>query len=94
MTGPTQTGWVGKDCNRAICRLEQEAGLAGLCSGDRCPFWANASDGTTGCVLEQLDLHGRKRLAAGLLELRRSIDHDEVEARQLFFARLNAGRSD
>ena len=89
---------MNADLEPAHCRIEQSLGRSEICPGASCPFW-EGSDGIDGggCFFGDLDLAGRKDLASWLHDLRERLDalpaSDEV-ARRLFFARLNAGRSD
>jgi hypothetical protein len=76
------------------CRLEQAVGQVGICPGPRCPFWDDSRQGSGGCTFESLDLRGREQLAGWLLDLRRTLERGDEDARREFFARLNAGGSD
>jgi len=79
------------------CRIERALGRSELCPGASCPFWEQGPDRPVGCVFGEVDLSGRKDVAAWVHDLRAELESLRPGGALVtldFFERLNAGRSD
>jgi hypothetical protein len=82
-----------------LCRIEQALGHNAICGEECCPFWETGNTARSGsCVFEELDLSARHDIAQWLEDLRKQLETSkgapDGESRRLFYARLNAGKSD